>query len=177
MFGISATAIAATSLAVTAVGTGVSMYGASQQASAQRKAGKQAAISGGMAQAQSEYEAKNIIEQSQEQARLIRQKALMARGTQVATAASSGVLVGDGSTQTMVDEVSRLAEQDAVAVLWSGAAGYISKNEEGRLASQNGLFQSQQANAAARTTLISGFGNAMSSTANMGLTLASMKKG
>jgi hypothetical protein len=159
---------AITAVAVSAVGIGVSMYGSSQQASAQKKAGTQAAKNGGIQQAQSEFEAGRLIEQSQEEARKVRQEAIYARGTQAATAASAGVLVGDGSVQSMTDEVTRLAEQDAVQILWSGANGYMSKTEEGRLAAENGRFQSQQANAAAKATLISGYAGAISS---MGSTL------
>lgn len=149
------------SVTVAAIGVGLSAYGASQQASAQSKAGKQAAISSGQQQAQNEFEAKRIIEQTQEEARKARAQAIYARGTQVATAASAGVLVGDGSVQSMSDEVTRLSEQDAVAILFSGANGYINKNESGRLAAENGRFQSQQANAASRSTLLAGFGSAL----------------
>ena len=161
MFGISATAIAATvAVAGAAASAGLSAYNASEQASAQKKAGNQAARDGGIQQARDEYEAKRIIEQAQEEARKVREQAIYARGTQVATAASAGALVGDGSVQAMADEVTRLAEQDAVAILFSGADGFITKMEDGRLAAEHGKVLQKQASSAAKATLISGYGNA-----------------
>jgi hypothetical protein len=158
-------------VAVSAIGVGLSAYGASQQASAQKKAGSYAAKQGGIQQAQDEYTAKQIIEQAQEKARQVRSAAIKARGTQVATAAASGVLVGDGSTQTMVDEVTNLAEQDAVAYLWEGANGSMSANEQGRLARMQGEFNYQQSQSAARATLIQGYGQAASQLGQLGLSV------
>ena len=160
-------------VAVAAVGAGMAAYSASEQAGAQKKAGTQAAKDGGIQQARDEYEAKRIIEQSQEEARKVREQAIYARGTQVATAASAGALVGDGSVQAMADEVTRLAEQDAVAILFSGADGFITKMEDGRLAAEHGKVLQKQANAAAKATLISGYGNAALSLASSGVGAAS----
>ncbi|BBL57005.1 virion core protein, T7 gp14 family [Methylomonas koyamae] len=128
----------------------------SDQSSAQKKAGKYSAQSAGRQQAQAEYEAKQIMEQANEQARQVRAEAISVRGKQIANQAASGVVVGDGSAQAMVDEVTRLAEQDAVAYLMSGANGSISANEKGRLARMDGEFQSKQFYTQASNTMTNG---------------------
>jgi len=159
------------------VGAGISAAGAVSSSNAQKKAGKYGAEAGGRQKAQSEYESKIILEKSQEQARQVRAQAINVRGTQIATAASSGVLVGDGSSQDMVDEVSRLSEQDAVAYLWDGANGSISATEQGRLADLEGQQRAKQANAAANATLVSGFGSALTQLGSAGLGIAGAAKG
>lgn len=143
-----------------AASAAMSAKGASDQADAQHKAGIYSAQSAGRQQAQSDYEAKQIIEQSQEQARQVRAQAIAVRGKQVATQAANGVIVGDGSAQAMVDEVTKLSEQDAVAYLMSGANGYISKTEQGRLARMDGEFQSKQLLTQASNTRFNGMMNA-----------------
>ena len=167
MFGISATALTAISIGTSVASIGMGVAGSMAQASAQRKAGVQSARNAGMQQAQSEYEAQEAIRQSQEKARVIRSEAVKARANQVATAAASGVMVGEGSTQSMVDEVTSLSEQDVVAILWDGANGYISSTEEGRMARMQGEFQAKQANTMANATLIQGFGSALGQVGGM----------
>lgn len=147
-------------IAVGVVGAAVSAGMGAMQQSAANKASKYGAQSAGRQQAQSEYEAKLIVEQSKEEAREIRANAVRLRGQQVAVQAASGVIIGDGSSQAMLDEVSALSEEDAVAVLMSGANGFIAKKEEGRLAALDGMFQSKQLATQGRNAMMSGFANA-----------------
>lgn len=156
-------------VAVAVVGAGVAAWQASEQADAMGEAAMYSSEAGGRRQAQNEYEAKQIIEQSKEQARKVRAEAINVRGKQVAAQASAGVVIGDGSAQAMVDEVSRLSEADAVAYLLSGANGSISANEQGRLAKMDSLFQANQLVDQANTTRIGGYINAGTSVLGAGL--------
>jgi hypothetical protein len=127
-----------------AASAAMSAKGASDQADAQAEAGAYTAKSAGRNRARSDFEAQQILDKSQEQARQVRAQAIAVRGKQIATQAASGIVVGDGSAQAMVDEVTQLAEQDAVAYLMSGANGYISQSEKGRLEQMDGEFQAKQ---------------------------------
>ncbi len=127
-----------------AASAAMSAKGASDQADAQAEAGAYTAKSAGRNRARSDFEAQQIIDKSHEQARQVRAQAIAVRGKQIATQAASGIVVGDGSAQAMVDEVTQLAEQDAVAYLMSGANGYISQSEKGRLEQMDGEFQAKQ---------------------------------
>lgn len=160
-------AIAAAAIAV--VGVGVSMYAASEQASSQREAAKYQTEAGGRQRAQSEWEAEQIWKQAEQESSIIRSKAIQLRGTQVAQQAASGVMVGDGSAQAMLDETTKLAEQDVMATLYNGARGVLAKEEAGRLAEQDALFQSKQLYASARNTMIGATGSAITSLASIGM--------
>jgi hypothetical protein len=147
-------------IAVGVVSAAVSAgMGMAQQSAANKAAGYTAEAAGRQA-AQSEYEAKLIVEQSKEDARKVRSSAIKLRGSQVAAQAASGVIVGDGSSQAMLDEVSQLSEEDAVSFLMSGANGFISKVQEGRFAALEGAFQSKQLITQGRNAMIGGFAQA-----------------
>lgn len=81
-----------------------------------------------------EQHAADIKEQAAYEAKKIRAEAIKIRSSQVAQQAASGVMVGNGSTQAMVDETTRLAEQDAYITLFNGEKGYLYSMEQGRLA-------------------------------------------
>jgi hypothetical protein len=158
---------------VAVAGVGLSVYGASQQASGQKKAARYQTEAGGRQQAQSEWEAEQIWKQAEDQARQIRAKAIQMRGQQVASMAASGILIGDGSSQALLDETTNLAELDAMATLYNGARGVLAKEEEGRLARQDAVFQSQQLYKQANYGMIGALGSAMSTLGSVGGSMAS----
>lgn len=71
----------------------------------------------------SEMEQKAMIQASKEQALKILSSAQFVRSAQVAQNAGNGVLIGEGSSQTMQDRTTELAMSDALATLYSGARG------------------------------------------------------
>lgn len=151
----------AVTAAVTAVASiGMGLYGASQQASAQEDAAKYQSEAGGRQRAQSEWEAKQIWVQGQEETRKVRSKAIQLRAQQVAGMAQSGIMIGDGSSQSLLDETTSLAEQDVMAVLYNAARGQQAKEEAGRLAERDALFQSNQLYKQASITMIGATGQA-----------------
>lgn len=124
------------------------------------KAGHDAADAQDAANAQqaklNKEHAANIKEQAKQEADKIRSEAIVIRGKQVAQQASSGVLVGNGSTQAMVDETTRLAEQDAYITLYNGEKGYLKTMEEGRLMAMEGRARSESYRAQGTASLLSG---------------------
>jgi hypothetical protein len=160
---------AVSAVVVGVAGIGMSMYGASQQASAQEQAAKYQNEAGGRQLAQSEWEAKQIWHEAEQQSKIIRTKAIQMRGTQVAQQAASGVLIGDGSSQTLLDETQKLAEQDVMSTLYNGARGVLAKEEAGRLAAQDARFQSQQLYSAAQSTMIGATASGLSSLSSLAL--------
>ena len=109
-----------------------------QQAEAQRKAQVEQAASqinasiyqaeaGGRQQAITAFEAAQIYKNTSDNVRQIRRGAIEARGKQVAQLSSAGVMIGDGSAQTLIDETTNLAEQDVMATLYNGYIAALSK--------------------------------------------------
>ena len=110
-----------------------------------------------------EERAEMIKKQSVMEAQKIQAAALRFRGKQIATQAAAGVVVGDGSAQTMVDETTRLAEQDIYITLYNGERGEFFAMEEGRLAEMMGDAQSDAYEAQGGATLLSSVGSMASS--------------
>lgn len=65
-------------------------------------------------------EADDVMTQAHTEADMIRAKAVAFRGAQAVQQAASGVMVGEGSAQTVVDQTTQLAMSDTLATLYSG---------------------------------------------------------
>ena len=86
--------------------------GASEGVGNAKQLGRQAALD--------EIEARGIEKEAQETAVRIYGKAAAVKGQQVAQLAASGVVVGDGSAQAVLDETDKLSRIDAMAAVMTG---------------------------------------------------------
>ena len=84
----------------------------------------------------------------------------------MASQAASGVVIGDGTTQAMLDETTALAEQDVMAILYNASLGKMMKQEEGRLAASSSQFQARQLGKQSELTLLQGIASAGSTMAS-----------
>lgn len=120
----------------------VAIVGSAVSANESSKASSAAA---GRAMSQQTYEGtlqNNLKQQEaaamQKQAQLDSDKTLnnarYFRGAQVAQNASGGVLVGEGSSQVMLDRTEELAMSDALATLYAGARGAQQAETSGQFA-------------------------------------------
>lgn len=154
-------------VAVGIAGIAVAGYGIySGNKAAKDAAGRQDRLTAEQKMLDAEH-ARNIKIQAAQEAQKVRASAVQIRGKQIASQASSGVLVGDGSTHAMVDETLRLAEQDAWIIIYNGNKGYLKSMADGKLAQQAGQAQSSAYRDQARATTISGFGSLLSQTSSV----------
>lgn len=149
-----------TALAV--VGVGAALYGAySGKKAADKAEGQNNRQIAAQAAADKEHAAA-IKEQSVQEANKVRAESVVFRGKQVASQASSGVLVGNGSAQAMVDETIRLSERDAYTILYNGEQGYLFTMDQSRLNQMAGRAQSEAYQAQGQASLLSGISSAAS---------------
>lgn len=142
------------------------LYSANQSARAQKDAAKYQAHAGGRALAVSEFEAEQINKQAGFEVKKVRDASINLRAQQIASQAASGVVIGDGTTQAMLDETTALAEQDVMAILYNASLGKMMKQEEGRLAASSSQFQARQLGKQSELTLLQGIASAGSTLAS-----------
>lgn len=111
-------------LAVSAVSAAGSAKAGKAAQAASNEAAYKSELQGARSEARSGIEAQYVVDRAREEANRIKQQATIKRGAQIAAAANSGVVVGNGSTQQMVDETMRLATQDAISAMMDGARGF-----------------------------------------------------
>ena len=114
-----------------------------------------------------ERHAESIKEQSLQTAENIRADAIMIRSKQVASFASSGVMVGNGSAQAMVDETLKLSEQDVWITIYNGEKGYLTAMENGRLTEMAGNVQAAAYNTQADAARQHGYASLLSNTSSI----------
>lgn len=161
-------------VAVGATSVALSVYGATQQSKSLKESAKYQNQAGGRAQAVSEFEAKQIEKQTSDEIKKVRRNAINYRASQVASQVQSGVVIGDGSTQALLDETTSLAEQDAIAIMYNGSRGILSKEEEGRLAAEQERMGAKAAYGQSRAIMIGATANAIGSLGTIGMTAAKM---
>ena len=142
------------------------LYSANQASRAQKDAAKYQAQAGGRALAVSEFEAEQINKQAGFEVKKVRDASINLRAQQIASQAASGVVIGDGTTQAMLDETTALAEQDVMAILYNASLGKMMKQEEGRLAASSSQFQARQLGKQSELTLLQGIASAGSTLAS-----------
>lgn len=117
--------------AIIGIGTAVGAYTGYRASEDAAEAAEQQAEA---RQQATQTEAANIQAAAELEVQQLYRDAVKYRSAQVARQGAAGVMVGAGSTQQMIDETTRLAEQDALVMLENAERGILAKREEGRLA-------------------------------------------
>lgn len=111
-------------LMMMAASTAVSVGGSMAASSAAKKNGAinaQAQTYEGSLNKEMRYmEAEDVTNQAQTEADKIREQAIAYRGAQTVQQAASGVVIGEGTAQALLDRTSELATADVLATLYSG---------------------------------------------------------
>lgn len=109
-------------MAASAAASAAAAAKASSDAKKNGKINSQAmAYEGGLDKELRYIDAETATRQAQTEADSIREKAIAYRGMQHVQQAASGVVIGEGTAQAMVDRTSELATADVLATLYSGA--------------------------------------------------------
>lgn len=111
-----------------AVSMAASSYAGVQAQKGANAAGYESELAAARGQARITIESQYAREDALSQVQKIRGQSLQVRGQQMAAMANAGVVVGNGSTQAMLDETKRLTEQDAVVHLQM-AARQVTSND------------------------------------------------
>lgn len=112
--GISTIAIAG--LALTAASTGVAAYSQYQATESQNKANEYNAAALNRNAEQANLQAQHLIDQGAVDEKVHRQKVQQLIGTQRASAAGSGLLVDNGTTEDVVEDTAGFGELDALTI-------------------------------------------------------------
>ena len=110
-----------------------------------------------------ELENEQIKEAAVKEAALIRFRANRLRGSQIAQQAATGVVIGEGSAQAVIDDTQALAEADALVVAYNGIAGIRSNNAAARFARMAGDNAISAGRDRAYASLLSGVSGALQS--------------
>lgn len=109
-------------MAASAAASAAAAAKASSNAKKQGKINSQAAAYDGSLNSElRNIEAEEVTKQAETEADKIRTQAIAFRGSQTVQQAASGVVIGEGTAQAMIDRTSELATADVLATLYSGA--------------------------------------------------------
>lgn len=145
------------------VAIGGSLVGGAMGSSGQRKAGK-AQLNAQFHNAMlSELKGEQFRRGQDQKADRIKAAALRMRGQQQASLAARGIVLGEGSAQTVIDETEALAERDALITIYDGIAGEQSASEDARAMRKGGENAASSANAAANATIVNSVAGAANS--------------
>lgn len=151
-------------LGMAAVTMAASAKAGADAQNAQGAAATSATLQGARDQARVNIENKWTRDATRSEAQQIRAQSIQVRGSQMASMAKAGIVIGDGSTQSMLDETIRLTEQDAVAALQRGAkattAGDIKYRDIGDKSAASAESIALLGKAQNTGALASGIGNA-----------------
>lgn len=146
------------------VSMAASSYAGAQQQKAANKAAYANELQAARAQGRINIETQYAKEDLVSKVKQIRKDSLNARGQQMAAMAKAGVVVGNGSTQAMLDQTKRLTEQDAVVHMQMAArqvtANDIRYRDTRDLASASAESLAEQGRAARISGNIQGVSNA-----------------
>lgn len=157
-------------LALSAVGTASSMSSARGASKSANAAAYRSELDGARQEARIGIEAQYEVQRAREEATRIKQQAVIKRGAQVAQMAASGVVVGNGSSQAMIDETIRLANQDAIAVMMDGARGFTVDTTRASDAREKAQSQAAAYAAQGKSLLSQGMSNAFQSAGKIATT-------
>ena len=105
--------------ALVAVAATVEIVGGIKQAQAATQAGNTARHEGQLKKKSANIAAENTRKNALIKVANIRKQSVVYQAVQVAGQAASGAIVGDGSTQAMIDHTISLANQDAIATIYT----------------------------------------------------------
>lgn len=141
-------------LAVASMAT--SLIGGAKQAKAHTKSAWSSMETGAYNDAQKAVESDQIREAADLKAKQIKSSALFMRGKQIANQAASGVVVGDGSAQAMVEQTIALSSQDVFVELYNGAASSLYAMNAGKNYGIAAMAQSDAQDSAADSAIFQG---------------------
>lgn len=113
-------------------------------------------------------EADSVRRQTQSEVDKVKTAAIAYRSSQSAALAASGVVVGEGSAQTIIDKTSQLAESDVLALMYSGVDRSQAILRSGEFAQTSGYNQAQTAMATGESRANAAWTNAAGSLLGIG---------
>lgn len=143
------------------LGIGFSLIGSAQKSKAQKR---QAANIEREAALRREFAQINADKQraaANDDAKLILERARVFRSSQIAAQASQGVLIGEGSTQQIVDRTNALASADALVSIYEGLERASAIETGADFEQRRAQAQAGELRTSARATMVNGFTNAI----------------
>lgn len=151
---------AITSAVLLAGSAAMSLAGAASSSSAQKKQAQAGLNEAYYNAAMNEMQAEDIKRKATDDANLQLRQAAHIRSTQQTQIAANGMMLGQGSAQTIIDETTRLSTADALVTLYNGIDGYTTGMSQSENIRTAGKANADAGFAAANSTMMSGFASA-----------------